>query len=227
MTGKPFPVSESTIPYWRSQELHSLDKHRSTDWPDSSDIVIVGGGYAGASLAYHIQEKGKHAESQPSITILEAREACSGATGRNGGHLKPDPFSRAGSVIDKYGKEAADEVSSFEIRHVKEIGDLVRRENIDCDFVVTRACDVCLYDEGRDVLKAKYDRLSDEGLSIVDDVFYSSEKTAEGVCVARYYLRSRLMSKGIRYQRSNRLLHPYCCSYMAVQACITLAQQGR
>ena len=184
MTYQHFPVSNSTTSFWRSQDLHPLDDYRDSTWPDVSDIVIVGAGYAGASLAYHLLEKSKSSRSQPSITIFEAREACSGATGRNGGHLKPDPFSRAGNVIDKYGVKAAEEVASFEIRHVKEIGDLVKRENIDCDFVVTRATDVCLYDKANQDLKAKLDRLNKEGLSIVDDVFYSSEKTAEGVSVA-------------------------------------------
>ena len=98
-----------------------------------------------------------------------------------GGHLKPDPYERAGSVIDVHGKEAAEEVSSFEMRHVKEIGDLVKRENIDCDFVLTRATDVCLYDKGRDDLKAKLDKLVNVGTSTVDDVYYASGKTAEGV----------------------------------------------
>ena len=98
-----------------------------------------------------------------------------------GGHLKPDPWSRAGNVIDHHGKEAAEEVSSFEVRHSKEIGDLVKRENIDCDFVVTRATDVCLYDKARNELKVKLDKLNEAGLAVGDDVFYSSEKTAEGV----------------------------------------------
>lgn len=181
MLEKPFPVSNSTISFWRSEDLHQLDNYRSPTWPDESDIIIIGTGYAGASLAYHLLEKGKASETQRSITIVEAREACSGATGRNGGHLKPDPFSRAGSVIEKHGREAAEEVSSFEIRHVKAIGDLVKRENIDCDFVVTRATDVCLYEKANHELKAKLDRLNDEGLSVVDDVFYSPEKSAEGV----------------------------------------------
>lgn len=180
MADIPFPVPNSTTPFWRSQDLDPLDNYRSSTWPDKSDIVIIGAGYAGASLAYHLLEKSK-SKQQPSITILEAREACSGATGRNGGHLKPDPFSRAGNVIGKHGKKAAEEVSAFEVRHIKEIGDLVKRENIGCDFVVTRVSDVCLYEKARDDLKAKLDRLAEEGLSVVDDVFYSSENIAEGV----------------------------------------------
>ena len=57
----------------------------------------------------------------------------------------------------------------------------MKREDIDCDFVLTRATDVCLYEEARDELKTKLDRLTEAGLSLVDDVFYSSDKTAEGV----------------------------------------------
>ena len=82
--------------------------------------------------------------------------------------------------MDTHGKEAAEEVSTFEIRHIKEIGDLVKREDIDCDFVLTRATDVCLYEKARVELKTKLDRLTEAGL-LVDDVFYSSDKTAEGV----------------------------------------------
>lgn len=69
------------------------------------------------------------------------------------------------------------------MRHLNAIGDLVKRENIDCDYVLTRATDVCLYEKGRDDLKAKLDKVSDAGISTADDVFYSPEKTAEAVSV--------------------------------------------
>ena len=75
------PVPNSTTPFWRT-ELHKLDGHRSTpDLPSESDIVIIGAGFAGAALAHYIYEDNP---SPPSVVILEAREACSGATGRNG-----------------------------------------------------------------------------------------------------------------------------------------------
>ena len=75
---------------------------------------------------------------------------------------------------------------SFEFQHLKAIGDLVKRENIDCDFVLTRATDVCLYDKARDEIKAKLDSLTTAGISAVDDVFYSSERTAEAVSHSLY-----------------------------------------
>lgn len=116
-----------------------------------------------------------------SIVILEAREACSGATGRNGGHLKPDPYYRAATALKTHGKEAAEEVASFESRQVKEIKDLVEKEHIDCDFVVTRASDVCLFEEARADLKGGLDLLTAANVSTADDVFYSDQRTAEGV----------------------------------------------
>ena len=91
-------------------------------------------------------------------------------------------FIRAGTAIDTHGKEAAEEVASFEYRHLKAIGDLVKQENIDCDYVLTRITDVCLYSKGRDDLKAKLDKATAAGISTADDVFYSSEKHAESVC---------------------------------------------
>lgn len=82
---RPYPVPNATVPYWR-MELHELDSHRSTsELPQKQDIVIIGAGFAGAALGkYLLEDSGPSSSAKPSITILEAREACSGATGRNG-----------------------------------------------------------------------------------------------------------------------------------------------
>jgi ribulose 1,5-bisphosphate synthetase/thiazole synthase len=84
MPDKHLPVPNGMLPFWRT-EPHVLDNHRSTEnLPDRCDIVIVGAGYAGASIAHHILRQVKPGSKAPSITILEARQACSGATARNG-----------------------------------------------------------------------------------------------------------------------------------------------
>jgi ribulose 1,5-bisphosphate synthetase/thiazole synthase len=82
---KPFlPVENPTLPFWLT-ERSPLDAHRSTpNLPDESEIVIIGAGYAGVSLAYHLLTSPSYSTKRPSITILEARTVCSGATGRNG-----------------------------------------------------------------------------------------------------------------------------------------------
>ena len=86
---KTFPSPTSTLTYWR-KELHPLDSYRSTDGlPEITDIAIIGGGMTGISTAYNIlKEHENQGTEPPTITVLEARQLCSGATGRNGGHLK-------------------------------------------------------------------------------------------------------------------------------------------
>lgn len=181
MGNSPFPVPDPTTPWWRT-ELHELENHRTTEQlPNEADTVIIGAGYAGVSIAYHLLEKQRETNEDTSILILEARGACSGATGRNGGHMKPDPFTRAAQVLSTHGTEAANEVSSFETRHLTEIARLVKKEKIDCDFVLTRTTDVCLDDEGGRSIEDKINALEAAGVIGIDDIFHSSESTAEGV----------------------------------------------
>jgi lysine/ornithine N-monooxygenase len=79
-----FPSKESTLPFWRT-ELHELDTYRSTpDLPHSCDILIIGGGYAGITSAYHLLNGLEGKDRKLNIVLVEARQACSGATARNG-----------------------------------------------------------------------------------------------------------------------------------------------
>jgi myosin-crossreactive antigen len=79
-----FPIPTYTIPYWRTQ-LHAIDSHRSSETlPTECDIAIIGAGMAGVTTAYHLCKQMKLQGNEPSIVMLEAREVCSGATGRNG-----------------------------------------------------------------------------------------------------------------------------------------------
>ena len=83
---KIFPVKNATVPYWRS-ELHPIDEHRSTeDLPSECDVAIIGAGLSGVATAYHLVNE-CDSDSALSIVLLEARQVCSGATGRNGGTL--------------------------------------------------------------------------------------------------------------------------------------------
>ena len=85
------PVKNHTEPFWRT-EPHELDRLQTTnELPYESDIVIIGAGYAGTSTAYHLlngrandQALQGNSKLKPYVTILEAREICSGASGRNG-----------------------------------------------------------------------------------------------------------------------------------------------
>ncbi|KAJ5150100.1 hypothetical protein N7448_001678 [Penicillium atrosanguineum] len=156
---KHVPVQNGMLPFWRT-DPHPLDNYRSSETlPEESDIVIVGAGYAGSSVAYHILNQVEPGTNPPSITILEARQACSGATARNGGHMKPDLYNWISSVAADHGVEAAAEIAKFEARHVYAVKEFVEREKIDCDYTVTKAVDVQLDADHFNKLTAGRERL--------------------------------------------------------------------
>lgn len=101
--------------------------------PEEVDIVIVGSGYAGATTVYYLLED--ETKSSQKILMLEAKNACSGATARNGGHLKPDLYYAYKSFKAKYGEKGAAEVMNFEFAHLKAMKELIEKEKIDSDFV--------------------------------------------------------------------------------------------
>ncbi|KAH7025170.1 FAD dependent oxidoreductase [Microdochium trichocladiopsis] len=174
----PSPVPNSTQPFWRT-ELHELDNHRSTkDLPAEADIVIIGAGFSGAALAHYIHEDNA---SPPSVVILEAREACSGATGRNGGHVKPDVYFNVPKYIRKHGVKAAVEVANFEASQLRAVKELVEREKIDCEFTLTRACDVILHEAQAKEAEEAHEQLVKSGVADLRDVQYTSRKHAERV----------------------------------------------
>lgn len=190
-----FPVNNGMTSFWRT-EPHYLDSHRSTETlPDTSDIVVIGAGYAGVSTAYHCMRLSQSSPSEkPSIIILEARQTCSGATGRNGGHLKPDVYYQISSLADEYGIEAAEEVAAFELAHFSAVRSCVEEEKIDCDLDFDNVIDVQFDDRHCAKIKAGYESLLSQGAVTPKQAGFYPKEAAEavsGVKNARGCFRSR------------------------------------
>ena len=178
---KYLPVKNPTQSFWH-RDLDALSEHRSTEaLPKHSDVVIIGAGYAGIATAYHLVKDRRPEDPELSITILEARSACSGATGRNGGHVRPDLYGHIPDYIEKYGLDAAVELAEFEIAHVWAIKELIEKENIDCDFTLTRSMDVFCNPDAAANAKESYDKMASHRLSYMKDVFFHYGPKAEAV----------------------------------------------
>ncbi|KAI1376479.1 FAD dependent oxidoreductase [Hypoxylon crocopeplum] len=172
----PFPVTNATIPYWRT-ELHELDSHRSTPWlPKTQDIAIIGAGFAGTALAHYLL---KDNPSKPSIIILEAREACSGATGRNGGQLRPDLFVGVASRMQAQGLDIANEVVRFEVANAKAVAALVEEESIACDLRAVTTGDVFVDAVETAKIQKLWDTMSKLHCPSLKDVTYHGADEAE------------------------------------------------
>ncbi|KAK4153214.1 FAD dependent oxidoreductase-domain-containing protein [Chaetomidium leptoderma] len=135
------PSRNPTESYWLTDPSPALLGHRGTaDLPETADVVVVGSGITGAFAARFLLlgeggggdgaaavgggGGGGGADAQKGgVVMLEAREACSGATGRNGGHCQP--------LV--YGSVPA--VAAFELEVFEFMERFVKEEEVDCDWV--------------------------------------------------------------------------------------------
>ncbi|EEH38605.2 FAD dependent oxidoreductase superfamily [Paracoccidioides lutzii Pb01] len=165
-TSKSFPQPNGMRSFWHT-ELDALENHRSTEsLPSECDVLIIGAGYAGVSTAYHLLHDNP---SPPIVVILEAR-----------GHLRPNRFLPIITHAKKHGLEAAIELSNFEADHIPAIGEVIRKEGIDCDFTLTRSFEVLLREDHCEEIARAYKELLKLGIPLRQDVQYTS-KDAERI----------------------------------------------
>ena len=74
------PRSQPTVSYWQDPPDAIADHQTTTHLPEHADVVIIGSGITGATIAYDLL----NVQPDVKVILLEARQAASGASGRNG-----------------------------------------------------------------------------------------------------------------------------------------------
>lgn len=115
------------IPYWIDTAPALPDRSRRP-LPDSVDVAIVGGGLTGLNAAIRLARKGA------TVVVLEQGRFGSGASGRNGGMCTTGVAVGAKAAVDRYGLTAARDYHNAYLEAVDFVEELVRIEDIDCDF---------------------------------------------------------------------------------------------
>lgn len=129
------PNPDSTKSFWHSEPSPLLTAHRTTrDLPSKADVVIIGSGITGASVAHHLLNDDstyqlakpglQHMKDGFKVVMLEAREACWGATGRNGGHCQPLLFENPHDPS----------IGQFELANYTTLAKLIAEKEIDCEW---------------------------------------------------------------------------------------------
>ncbi|KAF2801226.1 DAO-domain-containing protein [Melanomma pulvis-pyrius CBS 109.77] len=159
-TGFPKQGGQS-LSYWLQQvRCDALLNHRSTeDLPKEVDTVIIGSGITGTLVTK------QHLETWPerNVVVLEAREFCSGATGRNAGHCKPDQWRHFAKFEQAYGQEQAIKILKNENDTWKALVAYVQINQVDCDLWVGDTLDVPLDEEVAKIAKEMFQRYQEAG----------------------------------------------------------------
>ncbi len=116
----PVELSGWTMPQGMAREWPTLEADEDTN------IVVVGAGLAGASLALHLAEAGV------AVTVLEARQPGWGASGRNAGHVLP--ILRDIKALAHFPDEGRAFIDLFR-QNLTIPFDLSAKHGIDCDAV--------------------------------------------------------------------------------------------
>ncbi|KAI9455035.1 FAD dependent oxidoreductase-domain-containing protein [Russula earlei] len=150
LTSHALPVSNSTPSFWMAGApgVNPLARVGSTGTLTAdADICIIGSGITGVSVAYHLSKLfGDNVTLRDplSVVILEARDFCSGATGRNGGHLTPHSFIGFKRDAAMWGIPDAIRAVHIEEHVVNAIVSLVKNAGLENE--------VDLVDSGRTIL---------------------------------------------------------------------------
>lgn len=212
------PVPNPTTSYWQAEAaaspLHDHGQHDALPREaEPVDVAIVGSGISGAMAAHMLMQRegetcaasasaslsGHPRRRPPTVAMLEARRACSGATGRNGGHCRPDSFAGFEKYSRIVGEAQAHKVLQNEWDTFLLIESLCSRSKaeatlgkgdeatIDCDWWRGQTLSVYRSPEIRDSAKHAFERYKEynggslrQGVRFIDD-----EGEARKVCKAK------------------------------------------
>ncbi|KAI4097365.1 MAG: hypothetical protein LQ344_000464 [Seirophora lacunosa] len=138
------PRQNPTTSYWQDPPS-SLATHRTTsELPAAASAVIIGSGVTGASIAYKLLDRCP----ESSVLLLEARTACSGATGRNGGHTKAASYRAFLDNVATLGEDEAAKIVRLEHSCIKAVHAFAREHSINCGSWEGDTVDV-IFDESQ------------------------------------------------------------------------------
>lgn len=93
-----------------------------------ADICIIGGGLAGISTAYYLTKTSKK------VVVLEKDEVCGHTSGHSTGKITSQHGLFYNYLINSQGKEYAKKYLEANEEAIKNIKQIIEKEDIDCDF---------------------------------------------------------------------------------------------
>src|SRR5712671_4969847 len=119
------PVQEQN--FWLTTvEILRTDPARPL--PESVDVAVIGAGFTGLSAARTLARGGAD------VAVLEGETIGWGASSRNGGMVLTGMKLGVNKLISMYGRERTQRMYAASLASIDCVEQIVREENIDCDF---------------------------------------------------------------------------------------------
>ncbi|KAH8592461.1 FAD dependent oxidoreductase [Bisporella sp. PMI_857] len=176
------PEVDPTISYWQDPPDAELADYQGGDaLPTEVDTVIIGSGITGTSVAHGLLTSPSY--NGEKILMLEARQACSGATGRNGGHTKAASYRSFLYNAEDYGIDMAAKIAKFEYNNIKELHAFARENGIECDLYSGDTVDIMYdqtqWDQGHEAIEAMQKAMPGDLESAARYIFWNKEEARE------------------------------------------------
>ncbi|OWZ50580.1 hypothetical protein C368_06725 [Cryptococcus neoformans 125.91] len=212
MTGLPLESGFCLSLWLQTVRNNPLLNHRTTEeLPKEAEVVIIGSGISGSLCALSLLQS---PDPPKSVVILEARELCSGATGRNAGHCKPDQWRGFTKYQKRHGTEQALKILKNEQDTWESMAAYVKKHNVECDFWIGKTLDVCMTDEVAEAAAKTFSDYMEAGGDISKIEVTTDSNKAEEV--------SRLKGARAVYAWDASTLHPWKLVVHIVQQALDL-----
>ena len=96
--------------------------------PERVDVAVIGAGFTGLSAARALAKRGAK------VAVLEAETIGWGASSRNGGMVLTGLKLGVNKLVSMYGRERAKEMYTASLATIDCVEQIVREENIECNF---------------------------------------------------------------------------------------------
>ncbi|KAL1701979.1 FAD dependent oxidoreductase [Schizophyllum commune] len=176
------PVTRPCLSFWQRTTRHSplLNEGHNVELPASADAVVIGSGISGSLTAFELLSS---PNGPKNVVMLEAREACSGASGRNAGHCRPDAFRGFSAFSKIHNPEQAMKIIAHEKLVLQLVKAFIDKHGVQCDFDYCRTFDVIMGQDFYDYVTASFEAYKEAGGDTSDIAWHDAEKAKEATRV--------------------------------------------
>ncbi|KAG9245645.1 FAD dependent oxidoreductase [Calycina marina] len=193
------PVSNPTTSYWQDPPDEIADYESSSSFPEKIDTLIIGCGITGVSVAYGLLTSNKLGGDTGKIVMLEARQACSGATGRNGGHTKSASYRSFESNTTTHGLPTAIAIATLEYETITSLHAFAQANDIACDLFTGDTVDIIYsradWETAQSAVQAIRDAMPDKLDTVARYHFWTAEEVRE-----KFNVRGKECVGAVSYQ---------------------------